>query len=112
MPRMTRASVRANKSMASNDPPSVPREGSWQYPTVSALKCSGAITDKLLLSNKNSIPSRAKATNQRNNNQTLRQNRKMIHLVLAMVSLLLLGKIVFGVANILSQINLWGIHLA
>jgi len=48
MPRMTRASIRANKGMASNDPPSVPREGSWQFPTVSALKYSGAIIDKLL----------------------------------------------------------------
>jgi hypothetical protein len=109
---MTRASVRANKIMASNDPPSVPREGSWQFPTVSALNCPGAITDELLLSNKNSIPSRAKTTNQRSNNQTLRQNRKTIHLGLAMVSLLLLGKIVFVVANVLSQINLCGIHLA
>jgi hypothetical protein len=112
MPRMTRASVRANKSMASNDPPSVHREGSWQFPTVSALKYSGAIIDELLLSNKNSIPSRAKNTNQRSNSQTLRWDRKRTHLWLAMVSMLPLGKIVFVVTNILSQINLWGMHLA
>jgi hypothetical protein len=98
--------------MASNDPPSVPREGSWQFPTVSALNYSRAIIDELLLSNKDSIPSRAKTTNQRSNNRTLRQNRKRTHLWLAVVSLLLLGKIVFVVANILSQINLWGMHLA
>ena len=54
----------------------------------------------LLLSNKNSIPSRAKNTNQRSNNQTLRRDRKRTHLWLAMVSLLLLGKIVFVVTNI------------